>query len=101
MISGREEYKWNTVASPKSGETIRTAGIGGPKLHAVSCAEMSNMVDCRSRASAPEIRISFQERYDSRAIPAEDIAGTIAFSVSDPDFDGINEIIVRPTKQVV
>lgn len=39
--------------------------------------------------------------YTSTAIPAEEVARTIAFAIDTPEETSINEIIIRPTAQVL
>lgn len=41
-----------------------------------------------------------QASYESmRSLQAEDVARTITFAVTQPDYVAINEILVRPTDQ--
>ena len=49
----------------------------------------------------PDIAQGIQKFYDEYAIPAESFAKAVAFAISQPDDVDINEILFRPTRQVL
>lgn len=49
----------------------------------------------------PEQRKAMDSFYASTAIPAESVADCIAFAVNMPEHTSINEILLRPTAQVL
>lgn len=49
----------------------------------------------------PDIAEGIQKFYDEYAIPAESFAKAVAFAISQPDDVDINEILFRPTRQVL
>ena len=51
--------------------------------------------------SDPEQRRAMDGFYASTAIPAKSVADSIAFAVNMPEHTAINEILLRPTTQVL
>jgi NADP-dependent 3-hydroxy acid dehydrogenase YdfG len=51
--------------------------------------------------SDPAVRQSVDENFRSRAIPADAIAGAIAYAIAQPPEVDVNEIVVRPVRQAL
>ena len=51
--------------------------------------------------SEPDVAESIKSFYDQYAIPANSFARTVAFAISQPDDVDINEILFRPTSQML
>ncbi|QQR41962.1 SDR family oxidoreductase [Myxococcus xanthus] len=52
-------------------------------------------------SSDPETAASVKEMYQQLAIPADSVARAIAFAIEQPADVDINEVLLRPTKQVL
>ncbi len=51
--------------------------------------------------SEADISKGIHDFYNEYAIPADSFARTVAFAISQPDDVDINEIVFRPTRQVL
>ena len=49
----------------------------------------------------PDIAEGIHKYYDEFAIPAESFAQAVAFAMSQPDEVDVNEILFRPTRQML
>jgi NADP-dependent 3-hydroxy acid dehydrogenase YdfG len=64
-------------------------------LREAAVTELPNSV------TEPDIAESIHKYYDEFAIPAESFAHSVAFVISQPDEVDVNEILFRPTRQVL
>jgi NADP-dependent 3-hydroxy acid dehydrogenase YdfG len=51
--------------------------------------------------SDPDIAESIQKFYDEIAIPADSFARAVVFAMSQPEDVDVNEILFRPTRQML
>jgi NADP-dependent 3-hydroxy acid dehydrogenase YdfG len=54
-----------------------------------------------SSATEPDVAENLRKFYDEYAIPADSFARAVAFAIEQPDDIDINEILFRPTRQVL
>lgn len=52
--------------------------------------------ELREHITDPEVRANFDSKQDRTLLKSEDIAKTIVYAVSQPDYVNVNEITVRP-----
>jgi hypothetical protein len=77
-----------------------------PRGEALQYPHDGRLTGCRSHGTLnsitePDVAETVRKRTEDIALPAESFARVVAFAISQPDEMGVNEILFRPTRQVL
>ena len=75
--------------------------VGTRPHHEAHPFEIAVATELPGSVTEPDIAEKIQQYYEDIAIPAESFAQAVVFAMSQPDEVDMNEILFRPTRQML